>query len=105
MLMPLLIFNGNDANNACIYVVSPHSSKNPEFVLSLSLPPCPPPLFRDNLAITGSGRVEDRDKTVRREQGIREAGASKGNDQARVAEQQGGAGLGLVVLCLSSALH
>lgn len=49
----------------------------------------PPPLFRDNLAITGSGRVEDRDKTVRREQGIREAGASKGNDQARVAEQQG----------------
>lgn len=23
MLMPLLIFNGNDANNACIYAVSP----------------------------------------------------------------------------------
>lgn len=23
MLMSLLIFNGNDANNACIYVVSP----------------------------------------------------------------------------------
>lgn len=73
MLMSLLIFNGNDANNACIYVVSPL----PQRTLSSSS------LF----------------ETIWQSTGTREwRGTKAPGSRARVAERWDEAGLGLVLV-------